>query len=167
MNELKQQWQALREAQSGLRIRDAAAQLEVSEAALLETRIGDGVARLAVRADRLCAALPHLGTVMSLVRNEAAVHEMDIAFGAGIEQEGWLHFEGEGFALALLPPSVVRAFHVEDTSPKGPLHSIQFFDAAGTALRKLYARDRADHAAFARPLAKLAWRGVLAKAVVA
>ncbi|GLS22537.1 hypothetical protein GCM10007874_55550 [Labrys miyagiensis] len=98
MSELKQRWQALREGRSGVRIRDTAAQLGVSEAALLETRIGDGVARLAVRADRLCAALPHLGTVMSLVRNDAAIHEKDIAFRAGIEQEGRLYFEGEGFA---------------------------------------------------------------------
>src|SRR5580765_1476969 len=72
MSELKQSWQALRESQSGLRIRDAAVQLGVSEAALLETRIGEGVARLAVRIDALRAALPYLGTVMSLVRNESA-----------------------------------------------------------------------------------------------
>ncbi|WP_413988895.1 ChuX/HutX family heme-like substrate-binding protein [Labrys okinawensis] len=157
MSELKQRWQTLREAQSGLRIRDAAAQLGVSEAALLETRIGEGVARLAARTDRLCAALPHLGTVMSLVRNEAAVHEKDIAFDVGVEQEGRFHFEGEGFALSLLSSSVAHAFHVEDTSPKGALRSIQLFDAAGTALWKIYARDKADHAAFARLLAELAW----------
>ena len=43
MNELKQQWHSLRESQPGLRIRDAAFRLGVPEAALLETRIGDGV----------------------------------------------------------------------------------------------------------------------------
>ncbi|CAM5763305.1 Hemin transport protein HemS [Labrys miyagiensis] len=157
MSELKQRWQALREAQTGLRIRDAAAQLGVSEAALLETRIGDGVSRLAVRVDRLCVALPHLGTVMSLIRNDAAVHEKDVAFREGIERDGAIHFEGDDFSLALLPSSVAHAFQVEDVGPKGPLRSIQLFDAAGTALWKIYARDKADHTAFESLLADLTW----------
>ena len=157
MSELKQRWQALRESQSGLRIRDAAAQLGVSEAALLETRIDEGVKRLAVRIDALCAALPHLGTVMSLIRNESAVHEKDIAFPAGVGSDGEIRFVSEEFALTLIPSTVAHAFYVEDANPKGPLRSIQLFDAAGGALWKIYARDRADHAAFERLLAELAW----------
>ncbi|MGJ4854595.1 ChuX/HutX family heme-like substrate-binding protein [Labrys sp. La1] len=157
MSELKQRWQALRESQSGLRIRDAAAQLGVSEAALLETRIDEGARRLAVRVDALCAALPHLGTVMSLIRNESAVHEKDVAFPAGAESDGEIRFAGEGFSLTLIPSSVAHAFYVEDANPKGPLRSIQLFDAAGGALWKIYARDKADHAAFERLLAELAW----------
>lgn len=162
MSELKQRWQALRETQSGLRIRDAATQLGVSEAALLETRIGEGVARLSVRADALCAALPDLGTVMSLVRNDAAVHEKDVAFAPGIEKDGSVHFVGSDFSLTVLPPTLAHAFYVEDANPKsllpkGLLRSIQFFDAAGGALWKIYARDKADHAAFERLLAELAW----------
>ncbi|QEN87558.1 hypothetical protein FZC33_15045 [Labrys sp. KNU-23] len=157
MSELKQRWQALRESQSGLRIRDAAAQLGVSEAALLETRIDEGVRRLAVRIDALCAALPHLGTVMSLIRNESAVHEKDIAFPTGVGSDGEIRFVGEEFALTLIPSAVAHAFYVEDANPKGPLRSIQLFDAAGGALWKIYARDKADHAAFERLLAELAW----------
>ena len=157
MSELKQRWQALRESQSGLRIRDAAAQLGVSEAALLETRIDEGVRRLAVRIDALCAALPHLGTVMSLIRNESAVHEKDIAFPTGVGSDGEIRFVSEEFALTLIPSTVAHAFYVEDANPKGPLRSIQLFDAAGGALWKIYARDRADHAAFERLLAELAW----------
>jgi putative hemin transport protein len=157
MSELKQRWQALKEAQTGLRIRDAATQLGVSEAALLETRTGEGVTRLSAHVDTLRAALPHLGTVMSLIRNEAAVHEKDTAFTAGIEQDGLVQFEGEDFSLTLLPSAIAHAFYVEDANPKGPLRSIQFFDAAGGALWKIYARDKADHAAFERLLAALAW----------
>lgn len=157
MSELKQRWQALRESQSGLRIRDAAAQLGVSEAALLETRIDEGVRRLAVRIDALCAALPHLDTVMSLIRNESAVHEKDVAFPAGVTSDGAIHFAGEGFDLTLIPSMVAHAFYVEDANPKGALRSIQLFDAAGGALWKIYARDKADHAAFERLLAELAW----------
>ncbi len=157
MSELKQRWQALRETQSGLRIRDAAAQLGVSEAALLETRLQEGVSRLAVRVDTLCAALPHLGTVMSLIRNDAAVHEKDIAFSRGIERGDTIHFEGEDYSLTLQPSTVAHAFHVEDASAKGPLRSIQLFDASGTALWKIYARDKADHTAFDRLLTEITW----------
>ncbi|MBP0580021.1 hypothetical protein J8I29_11935 [Labrys sp. LIt4] len=140
-----------------MRIRDAAAQLGVSEAALLETRIGDGVKRLSVRIDALCAALPHLGTVMSLIRNESAVHEKDVAFPTATSSDGEIRFNGPGFDLTLIPSSVAHAFYVEDANPKGPLRSIQLFDAAGGALWKIYARDKADHAAFERLLADLAW----------
>ncbi len=157
MSELKQRWQALREAQAGLRIRDAATQLGVSEAALLETRMGEGVARLSAHVDTLCAALPHLGTVMSLIRNDAAVHEKDTAFNSGTRRDGRIAFEADDFSLTLLPSAVAHAFYVEDTSPKGLLRSIQLFDAAGGALWKIYARDKADHAAFERLLSALAW----------
>lgn len=157
MSELKQRWQSLRESQSGLRIRDAAAQLGVSEAALLETRIDEGVKRLAVRIDALCAALPHLGTVMSLIRNESAVHEKDVAFPVGVDSDGEIRFSGTGFDLTLIPSTIAHAFYVEDANPKGPLRSIQLFDAAGNALWKIYARDKADHAAFERLLADLTW----------
>lgn len=161
MSELKQRWQALRESQSGLRIRDAAAQLGVSEAALLETRFDEGVKRLAVRVDALCAALPHLGTVMSLIRNESAVHEKDIAFGAGHSADGEIRFAGDDFDVTVIPSAVAHAFYVEDANPKGQLRSIQLFDAAGGALWKIYARDKADHAAFERLLAELAWPDVV------
>lgn len=157
MSELKQWWQALRENQSGLRIRDAAAQLGVSEAALLETRIGDGVERLAVRIDALCATLPHLGTVTSLIRNESAVHEKDVAFLEATRTGHEIRFAGDSFDLTLIPSSVAHAFYVEDANPKGQLRSVQLFDAAGAALWKIYARDKADHAAFERLLAELAW----------
>jgi putative hemin transport protein len=52
---------------------------------------------------------------------------------------------------------VAHAFYVEDANPKGALRSIQLFDAAGVALWKIYARDKADHAAFDQLLADLAW----------
>ena len=116
MNELKQQWTSLREAQPGLRIRDAAFRLGVPEAALLETRTGDGVRRLRADVRAICAALPKLGTVMSLVRNEAAVHEKDVAFGPADGTEDALRFEGGTFVLAVDPAAIAHAFHVEDAA---------------------------------------------------
>ncbi|MDQ0391576.1 ChuX/HutX family heme-like substrate-binding protein [Labrys monachus] len=150
MNELKQQWQGLREAQPGLRIRDAAFRLGVAEAALVETRIGDGVRRLRADVRQICAALPELGVVMSLVRNQAAVHEKDIAFAPAAATGGTIGFSGGEFALEVAPAAIAHAFYVEDANPRGRLRSIQLFDASGEAAWKIYARDKADHAAFGR-----------------
>ena len=162
MNELKQQWRTLRATQPGLRIRDAALRLGVCEAALLETRIGDGVRRLKADVREICAALPGLGTVMSLVRNQAAVHEKDIAFGRPAVSDDAAGFSGEDFSLELAPAAIAHAFHVEDAGPKGRLRSIQLFDAAGDAAWKIYARDKADQAAFERLVEGLAVDGSFA-----
>src|SRR5690606_31547616 len=74
-NPLYQAWQALRVEQPRLRARDAAAQLAVSEAELVASRLGWGVQRLRPDWAGLLPALGELGHVMALTRNEHCVHE--------------------------------------------------------------------------------------------
>ncbi|MET0530456.1 MAG: ChuX/HutX family heme-like substrate-binding protein, partial [Microvirga sp.] len=60
---------------SGKRSRDLATELGVSEAELLASHDGPEVVRLGGEMSDLIHALPELGEVMSLTRNDAAVHE--------------------------------------------------------------------------------------------
>ena len=73
--EIAQRWAALKAATPPLRARDAAAQLGLSEGQLVDSRVGDGAVRLKTDWPAFFAALPGLGRVMALTRNEEAVHE--------------------------------------------------------------------------------------------
>lgn len=77
-------WQQLQNEHKGpmpLRARDAANQLGVSEAQLLASRCGDDVIRLNNEWTDMILKMPELGRVMSLVRNDYAVHEKKGEYG--------------------------------------------------------------------------------------
>src|SRR5690554_5388014 len=76
IEELVQKWDAMKVEQPKLRIRNAARELAVSEAELLATQCGKSVTRLTVNKwIDLFGQLDKLGPVMSLTRNDDAVHE--------------------------------------------------------------------------------------------
>ncbi|MCH7410292.1 hemin-degrading factor [Belliella sp. DSM 111904] len=141
---LKDAWGKLKSEQSNLRIRDAAAQLAVSEAELLATQVGESVTRLKEDWTSLLVALKKLGKVMALTRSEGCVlehkgnfqkisikgspaHQMATVIGP-IEQRVFFSAWKFGFAV------------VNDT-PRGVMRSIQFFDKSGTAIMKVYVQD--------------------------
>ena len=148
---------ALREPGGSLRMRDAAAALGVPEAALVEARRRGGAARRLARPEakegfgRVLARLPEVGEVMALTRNDTAVHEkvgrfappgIDGALGqvvGDIDLRLFLQHWRFGYALS------------EDGRD-----SLQFFDAAGTAIHKVYRREATDAAAFERIVADFA-----------
>ncbi|NVB39889.1 hemin-degrading factor [Pseudenhygromyxa sp. WMMC2535] len=156
---LHQRWQTLLREQGKLRIRAAADELGVSELALRLTQIGRSggedeaplsVTRLAGDWRALIERLPELGEVMVLTRNAAAVHEKVGTFGA-------IQF-GEGFGLVLNREVDLRLFMsrwahgvaVIEAARGGGVHrSLQFFDASGTAIHKVYLRDGSNRAAYA------------------
>lgn len=137
--ELARAWETLKTDNPKLRIRNAADRLGVSELDLLLTRLGDGVTWLALPGRELAARLPSLGTVMALVRNNHAVHESTGAFGelkggekVGLflgDQDQRLFFSHWAFALA-----------VEEAER----HSLQVFDASGTAVIKIYRKENSN-----------------------
>ena len=63
-SELHAAWRELR-SMRGMRNRDAAEFLDVSEAALLDSAVGDGVTRLAGDLRDIVREAPSLGTVMA------------------------------------------------------------------------------------------------------
>jgi putative hemin transport protein len=161
---LAERWQAYRQANPRSRTRDTAAALGVSEGELLATAVsgrgpagkemGQGAAtRLLPRWKTLVEALPRLGTIMALTRNEHCVHEktgrfdqiqlsdaggvvLDPQIDLRIFFSRWHH----GFAL---------------TEPEGR-RSLQVFDADGTAVHKIYLKQEGGEAAFDALVAEFA-----------
>jgi putative hemin transport protein len=137
--DLKTRWSELLRENPKLRIRDAAAQLGVSEAELLATRCGDSVTRLEGKWGDLIKKFPALGEVMCLTRNEAAVHER---YGTFTEQISFFHEMGQvvgaDIDLRLFMSHWEIGFAVTDETDEGPRRSLHFFDKDGTAVHKVY-----------------------------
>jgi putative hemin transport protein len=160
---LAERWNALRNTQPGLQPRDAARTLQISEAELLATNIGKGVTRLndtqhAPR-DIMRRALD-LGTVMALTRNENGVIETT-GVASRLKEEpapaeaddkerqaralniagGYL---GGPIDLRFQFPRWRYAFAVVQPGRDGAVsRSLQFFDASGQAVHKLYLKNDA------------------------
>lgn len=148
---LSECWQQLLASEPNLRIRDAAARLGVSEAELLATRCGNGVTRLSGDWQAFVKALPKLGRVMCLTRNESAVHER---YGLFREVEffgpppGFGQVVGHDIDLRLFLSHWQVGFAVEDATKEGTRRSLQIFDAAGCAVHKVYLQEESDVAAY-------------------
>lgn len=159
---LADRWAALRKEQPTQQIRDAARALQVSEAELLATGIGGTVTRLrdGGHAPReIMRRALDLGRVMALTRNENAVIEVtgtatriakqgdDGAQDAEREARelniagGYL---GGSIDLRFQFPKWRHAFAVVQPGRDGAVsRSLQFFDAAGTAVHKVYLKNDA------------------------
>jgi len=166
---LTERWSILRSEQPKLGIRDAARKLGVSEAELLASGIGNGVTRLRgedLEAREIMRAALDLGTVLALTRNENGVIERtgvaskvkpaDVAEKTETDKDklqerearqrnvagGYLggdidlrfHFDKWKYAFAVVQPGV------DGGQPK---RSLQFFDANGAAIHKIYLKDAA------------------------
>jgi len=139
--DLKTRYLQLQKEKPALRVRDAARELGVSE---LELVAAEGATRLNGDWAGLLAELPALGPVMALTRNEACVHERQGRYEK-VEING-------GMALVLGPDIDLRLFlrrwkHgyacVQDLH-SGVRRSLQFFDAQGVAIQKIYLLESSD-----------------------
>lgn len=146
---------ALRACGTPPRMRDIATALGVPEAALLEARRATGAAvRLVEPATPagfagLLAMLPSAGEVMTLVRNEACVHELT-GRPAAPDIDGPVgQFVGE-IDLRLFLQHWRFGYCVEEETRSGPRRSLQIFDATGTAILKVYATEATNRVAFDR-----------------
>lgn len=168
---LAERWNALRAEQPKLGIRDAAKELNVSEAELLATGIGSTATRLAdtTNAPReIMRRALDLGKVMALTRTENGVIEVtgvatriakqgkdEINTGAkDAEKEarelniagGYL---GGPIDLRFHFAKWQHAFAVVQPGRDGAVsRSLQFFDENGTAIHKVYLKDDSKVAVF-------------------
>lgn len=143
--DLRRRYDALAAAQPGLRARNMAARLAVSEAELVAAQCGGLLAQpLAGEPQALFRELGGLGRVMALTRNDWCVHERK---GCYLD----IHADGP-VGLVLGPDIDLRMFFSCWASAwsvrEGPRRSLQFFDASGTAVHKVYALEDGDLAAF-------------------
>lgn len=144
-------WQRLREQQPSLRIRDGAAQLNVSEAELVYASLGRGVQRLQADWQALLHGLPALGRVMALTRNEHCVHERHGVYGnisVGGSGRIALVVNGE-IDLRLFLRQWASLFAVaEELSSGGMRRSLQVFDRQGRAVHKIYLTETSNASAW-------------------
>ena len=146
--DLAARWAALRDSEPNLRIRDAAMRIGVSEAELLATRLGHGVERLQGPWPEIIAAMDDAGEVMALTRNDSIVHERHGTYGK-LSLEGHVGLiVGDDIDLRIFFGPWAHGFAVAEETKAGPRHSLQFFDAAGRAIHKIYATEKTDGAVF-------------------
>ncbi|WP_380058808.1 hemin-degrading factor (plasmid) [Falsihalocynthiibacter sp. SS001] len=137
------------------RARDLAATLGISEADLVAAQVGFGVTRIAAHPDTVMPLIPELGEVMALTRNESCVHERTGTFEKYHSGEHASMVLGKEIDTRIFPKHWVYGFAVETETPKGPRRSLQFFDAAGDAVQKIYLRDTSNIDAWEPLVAKL------------
>jgi len=148
---LYQDWQQLRTQHKGMRARDAAAQLGVSEAELTASRIEVDAVRLRPEWATLLPALESLGYIMALTRNEHCVHERK-----GHYREVTVMKSGQmglvvsaDIDLRLFLGGWDSVFAVEEETPRGTQRSIQVFDQQGTAVHKVFLTASSELSAWA------------------
>ena len=129
---------ALRAARPGLRIRDLAKALGVGELHLLDLDRGPDVLPLRGTPAELLGAASTVGRCMALTRNDTAVHErkgdyLDVRFEAHVGL-----VLGPDIDLRVFPAHWAAARAVRATIHGRPRQSLQFFDAHGDAVHKVY-----------------------------
>lgn len=146
---LKKQWEALKESNPNLRIRNASEQLGVSEAELLATQIGETVTRLKPEFAAILSQIESLGKVMALTRNEECVHERKgVYLNADFSSPHAGLFVGEDIDLRIFLSAWDKAYAVSETSEHGSRKSLQFFGKDGLAIHKIYLTPDSNEAAF-------------------
>lgn len=141
---------------SGKRAKEAAQSLNISEGAAIAAHAGahDYALKAAPLKGpwvELLQALELCGPVMALTRNESTVHEktgtyqnitatghMGLALGHDIDLRLFFGRWHAGFAV----------FEPANKPENPPTQSLQFFDAHGMAIHKVYARAETDREAF-------------------
>lgn len=144
-DQLAQRWAALREDNPKLRIRQAANELQVSELELLLCREPENVRPLKPEFPALLEAMESVGEVMILSRNESVVHEVTGTFKD-------FHTSSSGAMGLAVGQMDVRVFfrqwhhgyRVQEQVRSGLRESLQFFDAHGQAIQKIYRTDNTD-----------------------
>jgi putative hemin transport protein len=155
--DLKRAWTALREENPGLRIREAAEKLGVSEAELLATGVGSTVTRLDANCAEILQQLDALGRVMALTRNDAIVHERkgeykNVEIMTGHGKMGLA--VNDDIDLRIFFDKWHHAFAVTGKSPRGATYSFQFFGADGTAIHKVFLTETSDFPAYEKLIEK-------------
>lgn len=138
-----------KDANPGKYARDLAKILGISEAELTALRVSHDAARLNVDARTLLAALEHVGGTKSITRNEYAVHEQQGHYqNQHLNGHAGLILNPRALDLRLFLQHWLHIFSMTESTARGDRHSIQFFDAQGEAVHKVYTTDETDMAAW-------------------
>ena len=151
---LKEQWLNFREQQPKTRIRDAASQLQVSEGELVAACTGSTVKHLKNEFPAFMQAMPALGKVMVLTRNENCVIERKGVFEiVNTENKHVGTVLGKDIDLRMFFSRWKFGFAVDNDERIGFKKSLQIFDAQGAAIMKIYAVEQTDLSAWDKVVA--------------
>ena len=149
------------------RHRDIAAAVAISEGELVAAHADAAppepaqsmtATRLRAEWPALIEGLEPVGPVMALTRNESCVHEKTGVY-ANASHHGPVGLVlGGAIDLRVFYQRWAHGFAVEERTDGGPQRSLQFFDAAGTAIHKVFVRPQTDLAA---------WQALVARFVAA
>ncbi len=146
---------AYRAANPTLRERDIAAQLGISEAALVAAGCGLTASRIDADANRFLERAEELGEVMALTRNETAVHEKIGVYENVKAGPAASLVLGSEIDLRVFPSAWAHGFAVSKTGANGDVRrSLQFFDKWGNAVHKIHLRPTSDLEAYNRIVAE-------------
>ncbi|HRE92373.1 MAG TPA: ChuX/HutX family heme-like substrate-binding protein [Myxococcota bacterium] len=144
---LREHWIASRLADPMVRPYDLAQKLGVTELELVAARAGSAeVIRLRHDLDALLPELGALGEVMGLTRNRSAVLEKHGVWSPFSADGGVGLVLDEGLDLRLFLMAWRHSYAVLSETPRGLRRSLQFFDAHGVAVHKLFVRETAERA---------------------
>lgn len=144
---LKEAWENLKTENPGLRIRNAAQQLGVTEVELLATQIGETATPLIPDFEALLKRFEEIGYALSLTRNASIVHERKGVFKDFSWSPYAALFVGEDIDIRFFPTVWKFAFAVVEGGEK-PRKSIQIFDKYGDAVYKLYIENKSNIEAY-------------------
>lgn len=142
--DLKERWSEFKSENPKTRIRDAARELDATEADLLATGLGDNITLLEGDFRELLKEVTSLGYVMALTRNDHVVHErkgvyQNISFNNHVGL-----VLGEDIDLRLFLGDWKFGFAVHE----GDRFSLQFFNNYGDAAHKIYLTEESDKEAY-------------------
>lgn len=143
-DELLRNWSQLLQDEPRLRARNAASRLGVSEGQLTAARCGDNVIRLRQDYKELLTRLVEVGQVMTITRNENAVHEkVGYYSNLQLKDHGGGAFD-HNINLRIFFNNWGEVFAVSENGR----NSLQVFDRDGTSTHKIYQTDNGDAAAW-------------------
>lgn len=140
----------LEQSEPGLRRKDIADKLEISEAALIDNQCGVKSIRLNKSFKEIIEQLPSLGHIMSLTRNKAAVHERHGVY-SNVKINGPMGLvitPDRKIDLRIILTRWAFGFAVAEKTPRGDRYSLQFFDKAGVAIQKIFLQKDSDNQAY-------------------
>ncbi len=141
---LRNQWETFQKENPKVRIRDAAKQLNSTEAELIATAAGCSTVRLKNEFKEILKEVASLGYVMALTRNDNCVHERKGVYNN-------VSFTGM-MGLVLNPDIDLRLFMSQWRSgfaiSENGRKSLQFFGKDGAAVHKIFLTESSDAAAY-------------------
>lgn len=148
-------WLQLKQEHPKLYARDIAKLMQISEAELTQSRVGQDAKRLKSEAKDLLKALGAVGETKCICRNEYAVHEQVGRFeNQYLDGHAGLILNPRALDLRLFFSQWVHAFYIREANARGERQSIQFFDSYGDAVLKIYTTDNTDFAAWDQVVAQ-------------